>query len=89
MARYIDADKLMEIFCEDCLYSSDCKDGYCVEREIVNSVPTEDVQPVVHGEWIDECPYLDIIQSMYSCSNCGARIDYPTNYCAKCGAKMR
>lgn len=56
----------------------------CINREI-ETLPTADVAPVVHGRWIathDE---------FCSCSLC----KYPvyvawgqTNYCPNCGAKM-
>ena len=51
----------------------------------IDEVPSEDVQPVVHGEWRDtgsgqECSVCDEIQygydsGRYYCANCGAKMD--------------
>ena len=52
-------------------------------------VPSADVQPVVHGEWIDytedgyvECPYC------HSATNCDGNKD-ELHFCFSCGADMR
>lgn len=49
------------------------------------SIPATDIDPVVHGRWIDAREYC----GDYLCSNCEAL--YGTNkfhYCPNCGAKM-
>ena len=51
---------------------------------VINTIPHEDVQPVIHanwipGEWSDKC------------SNCGyntGKYESPSKYCPDCGAKM-
>ena len=64
-------------------------------KEILDSVdtdlcyiPTADVQPVKHGQWIwdSNAPYRDY--GAYKCSNCGSHIDFEENYCYNCGARM-
>jgi hypothetical protein len=54
--------------------------------DIVAEIPSEDVQPVKHGRWIDN----GICDSMLSaCSICGYSCGaYSFNYCPNCGAKM-
>lgn len=53
--------------------------------EILSTQPTEDVSPVVHGEWIDKGH-----DNTYKCSKCGdiwiGVGGY--NYCPNCGARM-
>ena len=53
----------------------------------------EDVQPVKHGEWVDEGFYADgSAKHAFHCSNCGHHIiewkDDTSNYCPHCGARM-
>lgn len=50
---------------------------------IIDDVPTADVAPVVHGEWVDNL----------NCSECGVLKrddrDWIYNFCPNCGADMR
>lgn len=53
--------------------------------EAVESAPTVDAVPVVHGEWHGG-------QYDFYCSQCGVYQNYytgKTNYCPNCGAKMK
>lgn len=82
MSRYIDADKLKR-------HGSR---GGLVHWKDIEEAPTVDVEPIRHGEWIeddDKC-YWKIV-----CSECeieiGSRTRIDTekmNYCPYCGAKM-
>lgn len=49
---------------------------------VIERIPAADVQPVVHGHWIDG-----------ACSNCGFFTDIVMSrffsYCPNCGANMR
>lgn len=59
--------------------------------QIVNDIPTADVQSVKHGHWVWESNYRDYdgdICSVYSCSVCSVHSDDTTNFCPNCGAKM-
>lgn len=50
--------------------------------DLVNSLPTIEAAPVVHGEWIKETV-------LSKCSVCGFRLGADTyRYCPNCGAKM-
>ena len=99
MAEYIDKDKLIDRFDElcntICQYSkkqravmcSSCELG--IAFDVVDDFPTEDVQPVKHGEWSQ----IKILQDGYNakeCSACKATFWdlYRWNYCPNCGAKM-
>lgn len=99
MARLIDANKAVKAvydFCDNEI--GDSPDNYLIKGsdvlKLIESIPTVDAQPVVHGEWInvrrfhDDCYKAD-------CSNCLEttimdwgipRADY--KHCRFCGAKM-
>lgn len=54
-------------------------------RQILESLPAVDAQPVVHGRWLDK--------NEFTCSECGyewmTSAEYPgAKYCPNCGAKM-
>lgn len=56
-------------------------------RNYIDSAPTVDVAPVVHGLWI----YFHCARNgLYQCSECFHWVDEKTdrNYCPNCGAKM-
>ena len=56
-----------------------------IANRILDAIPAADVQPVVHGRWIDTREYC----GDYMCSNCKEL--YRTNvfnYCPNCGARM-
>ena len=93
MARYIDADLIPytkeEWACDD-----------YARRYDIEEVPTADVEPVVHGRWIEEKkqtlipvefddagePVLhDYV--VYRCDQCGRTAGKKEPYC-HCGAKM-
>jgi transposase len=51
---------------------------------LLDSAPTVDAAPVVHGRWIEE-------SGTQICSNCGEEHEwdsYRASYCDCCGAKM-
>ena len=58
-------------------------------------VPSADVQPVVHGEWVDGgvdgVGACDIEYRYNKCSVCGYKYSFPIkyNFCPNCGADMR
>lgn len=85
MARYIDVDKLIDLMKkEDALVEYDEIEEYAEEN-------TEDVVPVVHGEW--KYYRNNGIFYNYKCSNCHSCFettdpDLRYNYCPSCGAKM-
>lgn len=83
MARYIDADKLIEeMKKEDALVEYDDIEAYAEEN-------TEDVAPVAYGNWL---PVLNkcLETTRYVCSNCSGNSikRNKTKHCPHCGAKM-
>ena len=60
--------------------------GYIHAKSAVNSAPTVDAKPVVHGRWICLEPEI----GYFACSECDHRIlRAKCNYCPNCGADMR
>lgn len=106
MARYIDADELKESLKvlkaegNNKKYVQglqDAIDGYF--PQIIDDVPTADVEPVRHGRWI-ECDYKRLEHGMietypkagYACSVCRVGFEKKKmtykQHCPHCGAKM-
>lgn len=98
MARYIDADKALEIFDEWIDTTGVLPKGtsyYYEAQGCIEDTPTEDVAPVVHGRWEKPTklyPFWD-----WKCSECGCEEYRQADskgqyrqmaYCPNCGAKM-
>ena len=71
MARYIDA----ELIQYSMLYLIDGNNCVCASKAQIDHIPTADVQPVVHGHWVDvrgeniedyECPVWCSICEKYA-----------------------
>lgn len=83
MAEYIEREDVREMMRME--YDDDYAD------EAVDRLPTADVAPVRHGEWID---VEDDYGSYLRCSICGDEFTSweadcaRMNYCPNCGAKM-
>ena len=64
--------------------------------DLIDDLPTADVQPVRHGRWNEESPDCLDGDSVYVCSVCGETwtliegtpLDNNMHYCPNCGAKM-
>ena len=99
MADYIDRKAAELAFIEKGQASKRYKVGDFWElngaeiREALDTVPSADVQPVRHGQWIEydnshcECPYChsewsyfeNMVEYFNFCPNCGARLDGEQN----------
>ena len=97
MARYIDADKLVDIILEeygiDPYYYQDLNDNLkaytdSLILERVGTIPTADVVPVVHAFWRKMESQTHHEPKAWSCSNCRSCQIRETKYCSNCGAKM-
>lgn len=53
-------------------------------NELLDIIPAEDVEPVLHGHWIP----VDETEDAFDCSECDAMVGRRCNFCPKCGAKM-
>lgn len=96
MVRLIDADAL-----EHCLVIGGRRHGKTIISEIIRraiqTAPTVDAVPVVHGKWDKGTD-----SNWHICEECGAEVDismgtgvwvkgvelYELKYCPYCGAKM-
>lgn len=82
MSRYIDAEKIK--------YTEYINGDVTVSKDLVEKIPTADVQEVRHGKWIVCGTFDDLVK----CSCCGYRdtrnhvIYENLMYCGKCGAIM-
>lgn len=59
-------------------------------KQIITDLPTADVAPVRHGQWIEKQEKDTFAGYLYSyeCSECGRVEQRKEPYCPKCGAKM-
>ena len=79
--RLIDADALKQKW----IFRGEAERGY---REEIDSAPTIDAKPVIHGEWRSYSPLTDT----FECNQCGYQVideSFRTNFCPYCGADMR
>ena len=98
MARYVNADKLLE-YLEKEAESEDVKysfigAGVQATISVIKTFPLEDVKPVVHAQWRE---YVFPAHEHIYCSHCNEEYyeddlllggnDFP-KYCPNCGAKM-
>lgn len=92
MARYIDADALIEQMEADAEHI----DNYIVKMALyatiddVKNAPTADVVERKKGEWLFNPS--DAIEMMFTkpkCSECGFESADGGNYCPNCGADLR
>lgn len=86
--RLIDADALKEVLClDDLIQLKTGIDGRIIDK-LIDSTPTVDAVPVVHGEWKEVGDY----HKRYECSICGAQVPYVMGginaFCGNCGASM-
>lgn len=94
MPRLIDADALMNDFCDMCGTAHRCKRS-CGKYDLIAHAPTIDAEPVRHGRYGFVGPHIGSTCSPYAehgtCIECKERIlidPYHKNYCPNCGAKM-
>lgn len=80
MSRYIDADKLQQVY----------KEIHGGKRLLlIDTEPTADVRENVKGEWLNTRPDAPMF-GFYYCSICGRKRTSPQDhYCPNCGADMR
>ena len=70
--------------------------GWVDIKECLEALPSADVigqckgciyeRP--HGEW-QKCNNIDRHIHEYQCNNCNEYMNYPSNYCPNCGARMK
>nr|DAW31321.1 MAG TPA: zinc-ribbon containing domain protein [Caudoviricetes sp.] len=93
MAKYIDKEaaiSLIKRYGHDAIdggrYSLDTVDD-CIElANRIETLPTADVAPVVHGRWVPF--HSEAAGNIQYCSACGIGFDAKTAGCPHCRAKM-
>ena len=88
MAEYVDRKAAIEALKKDVM-------GGLNYESILNRIPSADVQPVKHGQWLDST--YKYSEYNYDCSVCGCN-EYRQvgkngryrafKYCPECGSKM-
>lgn len=86
MADYIDREKAEKII--QSITIVDVTSAAYAEAVlfIIRNIPSADVAPVVHGEWL--CAETDDEQ-FFLCSVCNDKEYWESNYCPECGALMQ
>ena len=107
MADYISRQRALRDYqimcygmsCAECEFRfKDCS-GLCKIEMFLMDLPSEDVEEVRHGRWVEENPLDAPNCRLIKCSECGKSFIVPTNvpyedwidgrnYCYVCGAKM-
>lgn len=100
MAEYIDQEAAISLIkqygkdvIDDGRYSLDTVDD-CIElANRIETLPTADVAPVVHGRWDESKEHFYLNNGCkewinFYWSECDAPNNSPTDYCPNCGAKM-
>lgn len=92
MPKYIELEKALQRFEEIKKPKIHLRDAFYIDgvMAVLETIPTADVAPVVHGRWI-ESKSFEI--GFWVCSNCGFVSEATAapklyNYCPNCGAKM-
>ena len=73
------------LWVDDDNYTLGARNQYDSNRLAIETVPSVDAVPVVHGRWVAD-PEDD---GVYSCSECGRYEFYESAFCPNCGADMR
>lgn len=88
MAKYIDVEPLMNGGWQLQRYNSG--NGYVnQEHASLKDIPPADVRPVRRGEWKSENTDALTLSDVRTCSVCGLKKVFITNFCPSCGADMR
>ena len=94
MRKYVSASDVIQGFVNHKDFNSEMDK---VLLEVMDAIPTADIQPVIHAHWCDDmgvwiegerCMGRGQMIDMFYCSWCGYHMYYKTPYCANCGAKM-
>ena len=87
MPRYIDADLILP----EMESKFDMQELYLpvhFQEFIVDEIPTADVAPVRHGQWVKEKRDVLIHWHCSACKECYFLEEPNAEYCPHCGAKM-
>ena len=83
MSRYIDADRAIESLFDYC-------NGKKTIGQCIDDTPTEEVKPIVYGEWEIDGHHIRCNKcNIYMCNTDREGDSIPQNFCPNCGADMR
>ena len=82
MADYINRDSVLELARE---YYTPALREEAVPVRAIRNIPSADVAEMRHGKWLWDGYVYD---APYMCNCCSALMDYESNYCPNCGARM-
>ena len=87
MADYINREDALKLCRDGKLLSSNAFEKLAIKY--IADIPSADVHPVVHGQWINTMPIVEYKSfCQVKCSICGS-IEAYGNFCRNCGADMR
>ena len=93
MARYIDAENLIDELSAACMpiYEKDITgilgDNSCI-ADIINEQPTADAQEVEHGKWQNKYKSGTTVKEGVVSSCCDMWNNRKSQFCPNCGARM-
>ena len=88
MGRYIDTEKI-KVTADMMIDDGECYVPLSAVKQAIARTPTEDVEEIRHGHWIDRRIPNDTGTLVFVCSVCGCKPEWNRrNYCPNCGAKM-
>ena len=70
------------VWTSDDNYSLGERNQYDIDRLAIETVPSADVQPVIHARWEIGTGFR------WRCSKCGGLTYIPSKFCFNCGARM-
>lgn len=87
MSRYVDVEPLDVVGTKG--VSKDYADGMAYVLDLLDNLPTIDVEPVRHGHWEQDGHHIRCSKCRtYFCITDREGDSFPINYCPCCGAKM-
>ena len=90
MAEYINREAAIKVIKElESATSFDFNEGLIAAMNVIDETQSEDVQPVVNGEWKPKILFDGFGDyPIFVCSECGNESSRKWNFCRECGAKM-
>lgn len=87
MNEYINKQTAIDMLWKEPTYT-DPLNVLAEARDRIESIPPDDVAPVVHAKWIYHPNWELDGECAYQCPKCQMGSDINHNYCMRCGVKM-
>lgn len=90
MAKYINKESAISVFRAkaEMATCTPAQPYFYKAVKMLELLPAADVAPVRHGRWVWHETGDNEWEQFYSCSNCGEKSYWESNFCQECGAKM-